>query len=288
MILVAGATGVVGRMIVMRLLERGEAVRILVRPDSSADELMVAGAEPAIGDLKEPATLAGACAGVDAVITTANASQPRLPGDTPETVDDAGNKALFEAAREAGVRHVVYVSAGIADAASPVPFLRAKGRAELHLEGSGVPYTILRPDAFMESWPTLVVGMPAMAGRPVRLPRTPVARHSFISAADVAAYAAAMVGRVEAMGHRFELGGPEPMSWADVAETYSRILGREVAIEVVGPDGDLSPLSPVQVALISTFESFESIVDPGPVARAFGVEPTSLETVIRRMLPVPA
>ncbi len=282
MILAVGGTGVVGRMAVGRLLERGDRVRILVRPDSDAADLVAAGAEPVIGDLREPGSLARACEGAAAVVMTANAASPRLPGDSPETVDDAGTAALVAAATTAGVRHLVYVSALIADPESPVPLLRAKGRAEAHLRAGGVPWTILRPDAFMESWPAMVVGMPVAAGRPVRLPLPPTRRHSFISAADVAAYAAAMLGRREAMGRPFDLGGPESLTWADVARIYAGVVGRTVVVEVVGAEGDPAPLSPIAFALLAAMESYDSIPDTAPIAAMFGVTPIRLEDVVRQ------
>jgi uncharacterized protein YbjT (DUF2867 family) len=285
MILVVGATGVVGRAIAARLLARGETVRALVRPGSRAADLEAAGADLVAGDLRDTGSLGRACRGADVVVTTANAASPRLAGDSPETVDAAGNAALFDAAKAAGVRQVVYVSAYIADAGSPVPFLRAKGRAELHLERCGVAWTILRPAAFMESWPAFVVGMPCAAGRPVRLPLPPVRRHSFVSADDVAALAAAVAGHEAAMGRRFDVGGPEAMTWADVARVYGEVLGREVPIEVVGLDGDLSPMSPLMVSLLAGMEAFDSIIDPAPLALAFGVVPTRLEEVVRRAFP---
>jgi uncharacterized protein YbjT (DUF2867 family) len=71
MILVIGATGQLGGLITRSLLDRGEAVRILTRDGSAYDDLRAAGAQPAMGDLKDATSLAAACAGVDAVVTTA-------------------------------------------------------------------------------------------------------------------------------------------------------------------------------------------------------------------------
>ena len=73
MILVVGSTGNLGGSIARRLLAEGKEVRILVRPGSSYRDLVDDGAEPVTGDLKEPASLHAACAGVDALVTTANA-----------------------------------------------------------------------------------------------------------------------------------------------------------------------------------------------------------------------
>jgi len=72
MILVVGSTGLVGGMIIRRLLEQRTDVRILVRPGSDYQPLVEAGAQPVEGDLKNPASLAAACAGVETVITTAS------------------------------------------------------------------------------------------------------------------------------------------------------------------------------------------------------------------------
>src|SRR5690606_12731281 len=102
MILIAGATGALGGMITRELLARGETVRVLVRPGSSYGELVEAGAQPVMGDLRDPESLRRACAGVRTVITTAN-SATRSGGDTVDTVDRAGNRNLIDAAADAGV-----------------------------------------------------------------------------------------------------------------------------------------------------------------------------------------
>jgi uncharacterized protein YbjT (DUF2867 family) len=120
MILVVGATGVVGGLIAQRLLEQGKEVRILVRRDSvsaqlaetgqatSAESLIEAGAQPVYGDLRDRASLDAAVEGVQTVVSTAN-SALRGGEDNPQTVDLEGNRSLIEASREAGVEHFVFV-----------------------------------------------------------------------------------------------------------------------------------------------------------------------------------
>ena len=71
--------------------------------------------------------------------------------------------------------------------------MRAKGQSESALRASGIGYTILAPTAFMEVWPAMVVGMPALQGRPVTLVGEGSRLHSFVSNRDVAAFAL-MVG----------------------------------------------------------------------------------------------
>ncbi len=98
MILVVGATGALGGEVARRLLAQGRKVRVLVRPQSPYQSLVEAGAESAMGDLKDPASLAAACRGVEQVIATANSAQ-RGGEDNPETVELRGNRSLIDAAR---------------------------------------------------------------------------------------------------------------------------------------------------------------------------------------------
>ena len=170
MILVVGATGVVGGMIARRLLEEDKEVRVLVRRDSpssqlvqqglatSADELIEAGAQPVHGDLRDRASLDAAVEGIETVITTAN-SALRGGADTPQSVDLEGNRNLIEAARAASVEHFIFVSLLGADPKNPAPFVQAKAQSESALRESGMEYTILAPTAYMEVWPAMVVGM---------------------------------------------------------------------------------------------------------------------------------
>ncbi len=151
MILVVGATGMLGGAIVRRLVGRGEQVRALVRDAYGKAALGQAGAEPVWGDLKEAASLVAACKGVSTVVTTAN-SAGRGGDDNVETVDLNGNRYLIEAATEAGVEHFIFISAQGEHPTSPVPFLQAKGLASKLLRESGMGYTVLLPDIYMDVW----------------------------------------------------------------------------------------------------------------------------------------
>jgi uncharacterized protein YbjT (DUF2867 family) len=216
--LVVGATGVVGGMIARRLLENGQQVRVLVRRDSpssqlvqqglatSAESLIEAGAQPVHADLRDRASLDAALEGIEAVISTANSAM-RGGEDNSQSVDLEGNRNLIAAAREAGVEHFVFVSLLGADPDHPVPFVRAKAYSEATLRESGMQYTIVVPAAFMEVWPAMVVGMPALQGRPVTLVGEGRRRHSFISNRDVAAFAAAAVGNPAARNEYLAIGG---------------------------------------------------------------------------------
>jgi NADH dehydrogenase len=281
-----GATGLVGGMIARSLLERGQDVRILVRPSSNYQPLVDAGARPVEGDLKDPASLVPACSGVETLITTATAGS-RGGADTPQTVDLEGNRHLIDAARQAGVRQFIFVSTIGADEASPVLLLQAKAQTEAYLRASGLPYSILAATTLMDLLLSLVVGGPARAGQTVTLVGEGRRRHSFVAARDVAAFAVAAVSHPAALNRRLIVGGPEAVSLRDVVATYERVLGHPVPVQTIAP-GELLPnlppvpgLAEVISGVLAALETFDSPIDMVETARTFGVRLTPLEEFVR-------
>jgi NADH dehydrogenase len=287
MILVVGATGLVGGKITRSLMAQGRDVRILVRPGSPYQALVEMGAEPVEGDLKDPASLGPAISGVETVITTATAGS-RGGADTAETVDLQGNRALIDAARAAGVGQIIFVSTVAADERSPIPLLRAKAASEVHLRASGVPFTILAATTLMDLLLPLVVGGPAQAGQPVTLVGEGRRRHSFVAAQDVAAFAVATLGHPEVINRRILVGGPEALSLRDVVGVYERTLGHPIAIQTL-PPGELLPnlppapgLAEVITGMTAALETFDSAIDMAETVRTFGVPLTRLENLLRQ------
>jgi uncharacterized protein YbjT (DUF2867 family) len=154
MILVAGATGVLGAEIVRQLREQNKPVRALVRKTSDPAKiarLKNFGATVVEGDLTEPASLEPICQGIETVITTVTAVSSQTPGDTIATVDQAGQLNLINVAIQAGVSHYVFTPySGNIDAEWPLT--TAKRTVEQCVIGSGMSYTILRPSCFMDFW----------------------------------------------------------------------------------------------------------------------------------------
>lgn len=294
MVLVVGATGIVGGMITRRLLKEGKEVRILVRTNSpceqlaregratSAEELIEAGAQPMFGDLRDRASLDAAVEGVETVISTAN-SAGRGGEDNPQSVDLEGNRNLIEAARDAGVEHFVFVSAFGADPDHPVPFMQAKGQSEASLRKSGMDYTILAPTPYMEIWAAVVVGMPALQGQPVTLVGEGRRRHSFVSNRDVAAFAVAAADHPAARNRYLAIGGPEPLTWHDVVATYERVLGRSIPVEFVAM-GEPVPLPDPMPWILAGMETYDSAIDMEETAHTFDVPLTRLETFVREQV----
>lgn len=287
MILVAGATGMLGGMIARQLLAQGSEVRILVRPGSSYQPLVAAGAQPVEGDLKDPASLASACAGVEAVITTAN-SAGRGGADNPETVEREGNRNLIDAARAAGVRRFVFVSVLGASEESPVPFIQGKAHTEAHLRASGLPHTILAPNFFMELWMPMMIGGPVRAGKLVTLVGEGRRKHTFVSAGDVAAFAVAAVGHPAAVDRHLPIGGPEALSWRDAVGVFERVLGRAIPVRTIAPGELLPDLPPVSglpefvSGMMAATETYDTPIDMAAAVGTFGVRQIPLEEYVRR------
>src|SRR5205085_12083500 len=116
--------------------------------------LEATGAEVAIGDLRDAASVREACAGVAVVVSGVTAIARMLAGEKTsfETVDRRGNAALVEAAEEAGAGRFVFVSYAGLDAGGSHPLARAKKAVEARLRESPVRSVMVRPDMFQEIW----------------------------------------------------------------------------------------------------------------------------------------
>src|SRR5688572_21291961 len=150
--LIVGATGLVGSTVCKLLRERDQPVRGLVRLTSNparVKQLTDLGVQIVIGDLRSPASLRSACAGVSTVISTASMIASQQQDDSFSEVDDAGQRALIDAASSAGASHFIFVSVS-GNVNVPCPLIDAKRAVERHLLESGLPFTILRPAPFME------------------------------------------------------------------------------------------------------------------------------------------
>lgn len=280
--LVVGSTGLLGGLIVNKLLARRKAVRAMVRQPSH-----ISGAETVLGDLKDPASLDRACHGVTTVITTANSAQ-RGGADTIESVDQEGNRALIRAAANAGVRHFVFVSAAFVDVNHPNPFLAAKARTEAYLRSSSLAWTIIAPHVFLDVWFNMLVGSALAARKPVSLVAGGQKRHSFIAVDDVAEFAAGAVDMPAAIGKRLVLGGPDAISWSDIVAKTSEILGAPVPVTSIQPGEPITSLPPpldrMAGGLAATFEQQDVVIDTTEASSLFGVTLTPAEVVVRRAL----
>lgn len=226
LILVAGGTGTLGGTIARRLLEQQRGVRVMTRHPDRAAALGAAGAEIVQADLRDPASLGRACTGVTHVITTANAFMGR-GSDSVAAVDEAGNRNLIDAARQAGARQFVYTSALVRQVFLAVDYFAAKVRTEEYLRRSGMPWTILRPTAFMETWARML-GEPVLQQGKTTIFGSGTLPINFVAVDDVAAVAVMTLDRADALNAVVEIGGPENLTQLEVVEVFERLAGKRV------------------------------------------------------------
>ena len=224
MILITGATGTTGREVVRELRQLGaEGVRALVRDPARAEFIREAGFEAVAGDFERPETLDAALEGVERALL--------LTPPTPDTVKH--HLEFLQAAAAAGVRHVVKLSAFGADADAPEGFGKWHGQSENLLKTSGLKWTMLRPNFFMQN----LLGQARQIAATGHLYQ-PVgdARASFIDVRDIAAVAARALTEEGHDEQTYTLTGPEALSYHDVAAKLSEATGRDVTYVHVSPE----------------------------------------------------
>jgi NADH dehydrogenase len=256
--LVIGATGLVGLDICRQLREADSPVRALIRPTAEARKraaLEALEAELVEGDLKDSASLALACIGVQSVISTASSTLSRQPGDSIETVDRHGQLALIEAAREAGVKQFVFISFRD-NPRIQHPLTAAKRDVERALKASGMTYTVLQASYFMEIWLTPALGFDVANGK-VRMYGDGSRAISWISYRDVARAAVAVVTASTPSNAIVELGGPQALSPIEVVRMFEAAGSRPITVEFV-PESALQ--SQMDAASDSLQKSFAGLM----------------------------
>jgi uncharacterized protein YbjT (DUF2867 family) len=227
-LLLCGGTGDLGGRIATRLAERGIPFRALVRPTSRTATLLALGAELAVGDLTDRASLDRAVTGMGTVVTTANAIGRILAGEknlSIDAVDRDGNIALLRAAEVAGVERFVFVSsAGLTDAmVHRAPFPAAKRQAEASVRASTVPSVVIRPGPLQELWLGGDSGLQPEKRRAVILGRGR-SRASYVASDDVAE-ACVRLAVADTPPAVVEAGGPEALTRHEIVDAFERELG---------------------------------------------------------------
>jgi len=224
MILIVGASGVLGREVATLLLAQGQQVRLLVRTPAKVDDLKRAGAEVIQGDLIDPPSLMRVCQGVDHVFVAVHSLLGRGKY-TSEFVDDVGHRALIDAAKAAGVKHFVYPSTLGAAPDHPIDFWRTKYHIEEYLKVSGLSYTILRPSAYMEWHAHIFNGKSILESGKTSLLGKGTKPRNFMAVRDVAQFVVAALTDPKLKNRTIEIGGPENFTNNQVSELYGKIAG---------------------------------------------------------------
>ena len=224
MLLLTGATGLVGSALLPRLTASGRPVRCLVRDPRrlGAERVRV---QLALGDLSDPPSFRNALRGVDTVVHLAAAIRDQSGGSIEE-LNAVATWRMVQAARGAGVRHFVFFSAQGASAHNRARFMRAKALAERAVAESGVPHTIFAPSIVYAPGDVFLTLLERLA----LLPAVPISgsgRALFqpIWAEDVADCVMAALEHPDG-AERYELSGPETLSYDAIVELALRAAGR--------------------------------------------------------------
>lgn len=211
-VLVTGATGNTGSLLVPMLLDAGVDVRVFVREASKAGSLEEKGAEVVVGDLDEPETIGPAVEGVDKIYL--------LTWNGPTQLHQVEN--VVNAARQAGTPHIVRHSMWGSERSRIV---EQGEEAEQMVKDSGLPWTMLKPTFFMQN---LMGAAQTITSDGVIYWDLGDAELSMIDLRDVADSATAVLTGAGHEGQSYILTGPEAISLHDVADAFSRVLDKDV------------------------------------------------------------
>ena len=226
-VLVVGGTGVMGRAVVDELTRAGTAVRVMTRRPRAANEIAAMGAEVVEGDLIRRDSLRSACEGIGAVISAAHSLLGRGRYST-EHVDGTGQRALIDAAEEAGASHFVLTSIHDGgEAWRSLRFVKVKYQTEDYLRSRSIGWTILRPTAFMTPHAHVFIGRPVVRGQPLLLFGSGNARRNFVAPEDVARVAVRALSDPAMRGRVLDVAGAENLTDHEVVRIYETIGGRK-------------------------------------------------------------
>jgi uncharacterized protein YbjT (DUF2867 family) len=224
MILVTGATGLNGKELLHVLSAKGVAVRALVRNPARAEAIAaLPNVEIVQGDMAHPETLAAGLRGVGRAML--------ISSSDPMMLDVQTN--FIDAARQAGVKHVVKLSGIMPELDSAFRFARMHGEIEKRLEASGIAFTHLRAGEFM---PAYFRQVPNITAKGAMFLPMEEARIASIDVGDIAEIAAKVLTGSEHEGKTYPLTGPEALTMTEVAEKLSTAAGKTIRYVNVPPE----------------------------------------------------
>lgn len=278
-VLVHGATGTQGGPVARRLLASGVHVRALTRDASGAADLAAAGAEVVLGDQRDLDSLVRAGRGADAAFVMGAASVPAA--DYERQVRNG-----LQAARDAGIAHVVLATSGMVPDEASTPSLDAK-RAVVAAAAEFTPgAVVLTTTIYLEN---LMLVVEALRGGVLPYPIPDEIAVAWQSLDDHAAMAVAALGRPDLAGRTLDGGGPDIVTGSELASRIGELTGRAVSYAAVPPSafgGQLEPfLGPEVARMIAENYEYEGgrgahgiAPRAAAVSDELGVTPTPLDS----------
>jgi len=282
MILVTGGSGFIGRRVVARLADRGNGVRVLARGQRRTE--LPNRVEAVNADVLSGDGLSEAMSGIEKAVHTV-AIIRESGGQTFEGVIRRGTERVVAAAKLAGVKKLVYISAIGAQDNLTYPYLRAKWWAERAVASSGIKYTMLRPSIVFGEGDEFIN---ALAGLVRYNPIVPVAgngRAKFqpIWVEDLVTCIVACLDDAHD-GETLEVGGPEHLTYDEMLDIVKQTLGKSrlkahVPLALMRPLAQVMewvlPKPPVTQEQLKML-ALDNTTDTDSVMRSFGVQPRRL------------
>jgi uncharacterized protein YbjT (DUF2867 family) len=259
-ILVVGGTGNVGAEVVKALVKRNADVRLLVRKEGAPE---MTGVEVSIGDLLDPVSVAKAMDGVEKLYL--------LNAVVPDELTQG--LIAYDLAKRLKLKHVVYHSVFAVDRFKDVPHFASKLAIENAIREFDVPFTIIRPNYFMQNDATLKDALTKGGVYPMPLGTVGI---SAVDVRDIAEATALALTSDGHFGKIYNLNGPEPLSGPKIAAIWSNVLDRE--IRYTGHDMDAFEEQMRNRA--PSWSAFDiRMMFQGYLERGFAAEPGDVETL---------
>jgi uncharacterized protein YbjT (DUF2867 family) len=270
MIAIAGGTGRLGSLVVMRLVQRGLDVRVVTRDPARAAHLRDLSVQIVTADIRDRAGIRTALQGANTVLSAVHgfAGPGRV---SPQSVDRDGNANLIDAAEDLDAEMILMSVVG-ASAEHPMELFRAKHAAEQHLMRSSARWTIVRATAFLELWDDIMT-KPIVFGRG----ENPI---NFVSVHDVATVLERVIldrGRV------IEVGGPQNLTFNQLAALRQRARGKADNVRHI-PRAILRAGAPFsrQARAALVMDTIDMTFDPARTEPANGPLTEPLDALSRR------
>ena len=281
MILITGATGTVGREVVTRLSTQGLEVRAVTRDLRNADAHRLPHVEYVTGDFEDLESMRRACAGVDRAFLLTNSTERAEEQQTSFT----------RVAHQSGVQHLVKLSQLHAEARAPGRFLRYHAAVEAAVRASGLTFTFLRPNLYMQG---LLNFRQSIQQQHTFFAAAGDARISAVDVHDVADVAVAALTTSQHDNKIYALTGPDALTFAEMAHQLSQAVGRTITYVDVPPEGMRAALADLGFpawqadGLLEEFAMYRrgeaAGVEPG-VAEALGRSPRAFDDFARDYAP---
>jgi uncharacterized protein YbjT (DUF2867 family) len=293
MILITGASGYVAQHTLQRLSAlKAQSpdrlpwpIRALVRNPQRADKLRAFGAEVAIGDVTDPASLAKAMEGVKKVIHLAAVNRDRGQV-TMERVNAQGTVNVVEAAKRAGVEHIITVVGLGADPKRPFPLAYTQGRGVEAIMASGIPYTILEASVIFGPGDEFLNTLAGLAKLPpfMIVPGDGKTRFQPIAVQDVAACVVDSLYRPEVLNRRLQICGSEVIALEGIIDAildelqvkrvklYMPVALLRPAVAIMDATLPKPPVTPSLLAQLGV----DNVATDNAITSVFGIQPIKL------------